>query len=392
MTNFIHGHGSGATRSQRIGNVHIASVRNVNEAFNHLMGLAQIPQLWRTISPRGMETLEYRGVFVTEYACPKERVLFNPVRDANPFFHFMEALWIMDGRDDVAFLNQFNSNISTFSDDGKTFNAPYGYRLRRHFKTAIFGTEINYSFHPEERAIVGMETVDQVVEIVELLRRDPDTRRAVLCLWDPVKDLNRESKDIPCNDLVAFKLRDGVLDMTVMNRSNDAMWGAYGANAVQFSMLQEFVACAVGVEVGCYRQVSDSFHVYTSQNTWLKCSASYAEDVGHGDPYADQFGRSRFNLVPLMPTDESAPRWGEWLAQNHYFLNDRLGTYGGRIMPFFHSVAVPMMTAWRLYKNDDEVVDKNTKIDAAQAHLQERCEAEDWSTACIRWLERRRQK
>lgn len=370
------------------GSVMVSAVRNVNEAFKNLMDLSQVPENWRAVSPRGMDTLEWRGTFITEYAKPQERVLFNPVRDANPFFHFMEALWIMDGRDDVAFLNQFNSNISTFSDDGKTFNAPYGYRLRRHFGRT-------QSYDSGSGGYEEHTACDQLAEVIALLRREPDTRRAVLCLWDPVADLNRESKDIPCNDLVTFKLRDDMLDMTVMNRSNDAMWGAYGANAVQFSFLQEFIAQAVGARIGRYRQISDSFHVYTKQAAWQKClNAAFEEEIAEtGDKptdhmFTDHYVVDRLRMVPLM--QHGVIDWKEWLAQNNLFLNDMLEGYRGATMPFFTDVAMPLMWAWRLYKNDDEVVDKNTKIDAAQGYLSSYCAAEDWTLACIRWLERRR--
>src|SRR5690606_25799426 len=77
---------------------YVSHVRNVNEAFAELMRLAGNPSIWRKVSPRGMETLEFRGTFITEYSHPQERVLFSAVRDANPFFHFMESLWIMAGR------------------------------------------------------------------------------------------------------------------------------------------------------------------------------------------------------------------------------------------------------------------------------------------------------
>jgi hypothetical protein len=39
---------------------------------------------------------------MTEYADPTNRVLFSPMRDANPFFHVMETLWMLAGRNDLA--------------------------------------------------------------------------------------------------------------------------------------------------------------------------------------------------------------------------------------------------------------------------------------------------
>ena len=52
--------------------------------------------------------------------------------------------------------------------------------------------------------------------------------------------------------------------MTVSNRSNDIIWGTFGANAVHMSMLHEYVASALMLHVGKYTQISDSFHAYTA--------------------------------------------------------------------------------------------------------------------------------
>ena len=99
-----------------------------------------------------------------------------------------------------------------------------------------------------------------------MLRADPDSRRAVLQIWDAEADLGVPSKDIACNTQAMFKVRGGQLNMLVSNRSNDIVWGCYGANAVQFSMLLEYMAARIGVAPGTYRQVSDSFHAY--HDTW----------------------------------------------------------------------------------------------------------------------------
>ena len=47
------------------------------------------------------------------------------------------------------------------------------------------------------------------------------------------------------------------------------LWGAYGANAVHMSVLQEYIAASLELEMGPYYQVSDSFHVYEN-NVWDK--------------------------------------------------------------------------------------------------------------------------
>jgi hypothetical protein len=77
-------------------------------------------------------------------------------------------------------------------------------------------------------------------------------------------DLTGPWKDRPCNTHVYFDCRGLRLNMTVCCRSNDMLWGAYGANVVHFSILQEVLAAEIGVPVGIYRQVSNNFHVYTN--------------------------------------------------------------------------------------------------------------------------------
>jgi hypothetical protein len=347
---------------------HVTIASNVNDAFEQFKGLASNESLWRKVAPRGLSTLEWHGPFITEYLRPTERVLFDAARDANPFFHFFESLWILDGRSDVAYLEQFNSNISSFSDDGISFHAPYGHRLRRVERRA--GTR-------------WMEPLDQINEAVKLLRTDPDTRQVVLSIWDPVRDLGAKTKDVPCNDLVMLKVRDGKLDMTVSCRSNDAIWGCYGANVVQFSVIQEFIARAAGVEVGRYRQVSDSFHIYHEREDWKRCREVNLQ-------FACPYRIDGLQSYPLMSKDTN---YVDWQFQLNLFTHDRLGDYHGDLDPFFVEVAAPMLNAWLSYRPPvpNETVSKNTRINIAQDWLK-RCAASDWREACKQWLDRRRER
>lgn len=336
----------------------IIRVRNVNDALSRLRMEARDPRRdlrWHIVSPRGMETMEHRGPMITEYSAPMERVLWSPTRDANPFFHLMESLWILAGRCDVKFLAEFNANMASYSDDGETFHAPYGYRLR----------------HWE-----GERETDQIDTAIRLLRADHDTRQVVLSIWNPELDLGAKTKDMPCNDLVMLKIREGELNMTVCCRSNDAIWGAYGANAVQFSMLQEFIAGAVGVQVGVYRQVSDSFHVYTEQETWLKV-LNGAES--RYDPYRD-YRAEPYPLFRGLPSDA----WRSWLAGCETFCSE--DDFPMRL-PFFVEVAEPMRRAWRIYRNGTE--SKSVRVINAVNHLKKQMVGCDWRIAAIEWLLRR---
>lgn len=331
-------------------------VSNVNEAFNSLWDMLEHwKPHWRNIAPRGLPTLEYIEPVTTHYSFPEQRVLFNPVRDANPFFHFFEALWILNGQADVETLVKFNSQMAKFSDDEELFHAPYGHRLRYHFG------------------------IDQLAVAIEMLREDPDTRQVVLAIWDPANDLNVHSKDIPCNDMIFFKIREGFLNMTVSCRSNDALLGCYGANVVQFSTIQEFVARAVGVEVGWYRQVSDSFHVYTGSDAYNRDYTSTGVNYYQTD---------QAESYPILGMRED---YVEFLKELGLLMNSVLG------MPvnvplksnYIKRVAFPLLWAWIAYKDENNSL-KNDRIDNALSELAE-CAASDWRIACEEWLERRRE-
>jgi hypothetical protein len=69
-------------------------------------------------------------------------------------------------------------------------------------------------------------------------------------------------KDRPCNTHIYLRVDGAALDMAVMCRSNDIVWGCYGANAVHFSILQEYLATRIGVEMGTLTQFSFNWHMY----------------------------------------------------------------------------------------------------------------------------------
>jgi len=325
--------------------------RNVNELLS-LAVFTLVNGSQCKVAPRGKSTIEFPTPVCSVYERPCERVLFSAVRDANPFFHFMESLWILAGRKDVAWISQFNRRIKEYSDDGKVFGGAYGDRMRN-------------------VKCWGMENIDQIEEVVRILRVDPESRRAVIQIWDASRDLVGQTgkKDIPCNDLIMFKIRDDALHMTVCNRSNDLIWGCYGANAVHFSMLHEYLAAHIGVPVGVYRQVSDSLHVYTENPQWEKLCESAPYALKTIDPY--KYGD--VSPYPLLEPGKTMYGWDEDLKQ--FMENPYSIDYRHR---FFSEVALPMQITWDMHKEERQGLDYVNNI-----------EASDWRRACREWLERR---
>ena len=230
-------------------------------------------------SPRGKLIKELRPVMIG-FQNPYNRVTFLGSRRVNPFFQLAESLWIVSGRADVRWLTKFNANMSTFSDDGVWFNAPYGERIRAWNKNALHGVIIN--------------PIDQMMDAYNKLLADKDTRQAVVVISNPMFDnyrytVGEKGKDIACNLIFTFKIRNDKLDITVFNRSNDAHWGLWGANLCQFSTIQEVmlnwlrnsgVDEFANLELGTYTQMTDSLHIYLD-DYGAKCTTDvqkYYED------------------------------------------------------------------------------------------------------------------
>jgi len=333
----------------------VINARNVNDALLLGIDLFNSDVNYRVQQTRNGTTYEALDPVTTVYNKPCERVCLIPQRDANPFFHLIESLWMLDGRKDLKPLTYFVKTMGDFSDDGETLWGAYGWRWKSYFGR------------------------DQLPLIINMLKKDPNDRRAVLQMWDAKYDLNRYGKDVPCNTNIYFKVREGKLNMTVCNRSNDMLWGAYGANVVHMSVLQEYMASAIGVRVGVYRQVSDSFHVYTEAPVWDKVKDlsidphTFSELKNPYDTLKD------YKHIPLFKNTDSIPQ------ELERFFNtepDDFKTWDSWENPVLKDIAAPMMVVYSYYKH------KN--FHGAYQNL---ChiKALDWRAACLSWLLKREQ-
>jgi thymidylate synthase len=218
--------------------MHVIKARNVAEALP--LGIEYLKKNGTLEESRAGMVLVSPLPVTTVYEKPTERVLFSATRNANPFFHLMESLWMLAGRQDAHFLNTFIHDFGKrFAESDGSIHDAYGHRWRRHFE------------------------MDQLEEIIWILKQDPGSRQAVLQMWDPEVDLGTHIlKTRPCNTCAYFRVNNEKLEMMVSCRSNDIIFGCYGANAVHFSILQEYIAAAVGFPVGRYYQVSYNYHAY----------------------------------------------------------------------------------------------------------------------------------
>lgn len=158
------------------------------------------------------------------------------IRDISPCYLLGEWLWYFIGRNDVEFISAFGSMWKRLSDDGKTNNSAYGYLMKW-----AFG-------------------FDQIEKIIELLSKDPNSRRAVINLNTPNEKVI-ETKDEPCTIALQFFIRSGKLYCTAMMRSNDIYLG-FPYDVAFFTELQKYIADRLGVGYGSYTHFATSLHVY----------------------------------------------------------------------------------------------------------------------------------
>ena len=358
--------------------MYVNTARTVSEALHNGLHAIRIHGIAKPSRVGDVLVMPYP--VLTVYQNPMNRVLFSPMRDANPFFHVMESLWMLAGRNDLPWLTRFNKRFAAYSDDGgATQPGAYGYRWR------------NYFGH------------DQLMDIILELKQNPDSRRAVLTMWDGgartswaaeamIKEYGQPgdsyaaamgSADVPCNTHAYFDTIDGRLNMTVCCRSNDIIWGAYGANAVHFSFLLEFLASATGIPMGVYRQFSNNFHLYTNVVPRDNLMAM-ARDAWNSDKYLMKETANALNKVPVVPPLRQVPLMQRGLeafqADLDAFMNEEAHDFAE---PFFEGVVLPMYEAHRFYR------EKN--FDGAIT-VAEIIRAEDWRIACVDWLKRRQIK
>jgi thymidylate synthase len=190
-----------------------------------------------TACPRGMPTREILDVTFC-LAQPRARLLpARAGRIINPAFAVAETVWILSGSD-APWIFDYNSRLAQYADGG-ILRGAYGPRMRR-----------------------WAGQVDQLRRVIEILRADPDSRRAVIQLYDPARDAAGHM-DVPCTLGFRFHLRRGRLHMSTTMRGQD-VWTGIPYDLFFFTTLHELVAGWLGAGVGEHRHHVGSLHIYES--------------------------------------------------------------------------------------------------------------------------------
>lgn len=155
-----------------------------------------------------------------------------------------EFFWYLSGSDSLEFIEYYITNYRTFIDYKENEKIPalgaYGPR--------VFGEQ------------------SQFKAIEHLLRKKPDSRRAVISIYDRTDVFREDNRDIPCTCSLQFFIRDNTLHLTTIMRSNDAATGLVH-DLFSFTLIQELMWAKLArdntsLKLGTYTHIVGSLHIY----------------------------------------------------------------------------------------------------------------------------------
>lgn len=216
---------------------------------------------------RGFTCYEMPYPVCIEITNPTDRYCRIKERKWNKTLPWIESLWIALGLNNLNTLpGHYVKSLYNYSDNGETWRAGYGPRIR-----AYSGLDNDYHVaHPAHRHVFSGKgrSVDQLAYVIEALKRDINTRQAIIEIGDPAKDCFSEgarllqTKDYPCTRLIQFMVVDGRLNCTIFIRSNDLIYGLSAVNIFNFTLMQEYVATLLNLPIGKYYHIINNLHVY----------------------------------------------------------------------------------------------------------------------------------
>ncbi|WP_372636360.1 thymidylate synthase [Alcanivorax jadensis] len=192
-------------------------------------------------SPRNRPTREILNFNFT-IVNPLNRILTLTNRRWSLPLAIGELCWHLSANDDAESISYYAKKwLESANDKGVIEQSSYGKR--------IFGIKDGRS---------------QWSSLVETLKTDPFSRRAMVFLGKPAGHEDAFSTDISCTTSFQFFIRNNSLEMIVSMRSNDAIYGV-PYDVFFFTFLQEMMAKTLNLELGNYHHNAASMHIYNDK-------------------------------------------------------------------------------------------------------------------------------
>jgi thymidylate synthase len=173
-----------------------------------------------------------------------------------------ELLWFLQGSTNVAYLRENGVSIwDEWADERGELGPVYGYQWR-HWPTRDGGE------------------IDQISDLIERIRKDPDSRRLIVSAWN-VADLPRMAL-APCHAFFQFYVAGGRLSCQMYQRSADIFLGV-PFNIASYALLTHMVAQQCDLALGDFIWTGGDCHLY----------------LNHLDQAREQLSREAFPLPRL---------------------------------------------------------------------------------------------
>ncbi|WP_099222213.1 thymidylate synthase [Listeria costaricensis] len=210
-----------------------------------------------------------------------------------------ELLWFLHGDTNIRYLLQHNNNIwnewaferyvksvdytgPDMTDFGlravrePDFNEVYQAEMAK-FKAQILEDEAFARKYGELGNIYGKqwrewktstgETIDQLKEVIEMIKTNPNSRRLIVSAWNPEDVPNMALP--PCHTLFQFFVADGKLSCQLYQRSADIFLGV-PFNIASYALLTHLIAREAGLEVGEFVHTMGDAHLYNNHLEQVK--------------------------------------------------------------------------------------------------------------------------
>ncbi|MEN8649617.1 thymidylate synthase [Streptomyces sp. 21So2-11] len=234
---------------------------SVEGAYLALLRQASEKTEYRIVA-RGNDAREVIGVGF-RLPDPRQRLPYLAARRANPVFQFAEALWYLSGRRDLEMIGYYAPSMRSSSPDGVNLGgSAYGYTL----------------FNPAQG-----DTVSPFDRVLELLRTETDSKRGYLPVFSPAELAVSDNPDMACLAGLHLFVREGHLHMVCTMRANDLDCGLL-SDVFSFTMIQEYAAVQLGLELGTYTHFIGSAHV-NDRNTERVKKVLNEADRRHHPPH-----------------------------------------------------------------------------------------------------------
>jgi thymidylate synthase len=208
--------------------------KSASDAFEYYYHL--INHLGKKIN--NTKTIYNAGFLIED---PIDNVINTPWRKFNKEYADYEFDWYMSKNRSVEEIKKKAKIWDTMHSGDNIVNSNYGWQWSRN---------------------------NQIDYVVSELKRDNNTRRAVLTIYDG-KEHDQYKYDTPCTLSIVFCIDNNKLCMTVTMRSNDLVYG-FCNDQYCFSKLQKIIADKLQKEVGWYYHFAQNLHIYEKHYNLFK--------------------------------------------------------------------------------------------------------------------------